>query len=133
MTYYAYLAFHDGIADPKRPWDRQPIAYIEFCRDRKEGPARIDRLVSKHPDLLPKDGWKKPMHYRLATDDNAVIEALKREIRLRLATKSIDRVGQRRLWAKTPGAPAGCYRLDFYEANAVLRDAIEKSGLYKPG
>lgn len=133
MTYYAYLAFHDGIANPKRPWDREPIAYIEFCRGRKEGPARMDRLVKKHPDLLPQEGWKKPMHYRLDTDDNQVIETMKREIRLRLATKSIDRHGMRRLWATKPGAPAGCYKLDFYEANHVLRDVLDKSGLYKPG
>jgi hypothetical protein len=133
MTYYAYLAFHDGVAEGTRYWDRKPIAYIEFCRGRKEGPARIERLCKEHADLLPQDGWKKPMHFRLDTDDNAVVEKMKREIRLRLATKSIDRHGMRRLWADKPGAPAGCYRLDFYEANAVLRDVLEKSGLYKPG
>lgn len=133
MTYYAYIGHHEGYRAPGSWAKRYPITFIEFVKDRKDGPARIDKLKRQHPDYLPQDGWSKPMHYALDTDDNAVIEGLKRQIRLKLATKSIDREGQRRLWADKPGAPAGCYRLDFYEANTILRETLRTSGLYKAG
>jgi hypothetical protein len=46
---------------------------------------------------------------------------------------SLTRNGERRMWARTPGAPAGFYRLDYHEANGILQDAIRQSNLYRPG
>lgn len=133
MPYYAYLAFNDGEVRPGQYWGRKPIAYVDFCKNKKDAGARLEQLIERHPDLLPAEGWRRIQHRKLDTEDNRVVERMKKDIRLRMATKSLSQTGERRLWAKTPGAPAGCYRLDYYEANQVLRDALDRSGLYRPG
>jgi hypothetical protein len=129
--YYAWMAFNDG-RRPGQYWGGRSLACIDFCKGRKDGKRRLELLLERHGDLLPQTGWRdRILHYELATDDNRVIEELKRDIRLRCATLSITRYGERRKWARTPGAPAGFYRLDYHEANGILQDAIRHSGFYK--
>jgi hypothetical protein len=129
--YYAWIAYNDGLYS--RDWRARPLACVDFCKDRKDGKRRLELLLERHGDLLPQEGWRdRILHYELATDDNRVVEALKRDIRLRCATLSLTRYGTRRKWARTPGAPAGFYRLEFHEANGIMQDAIRQSGLYKP-
>lgn len=133
MPYYAYLAHHPGREPDAPSWTRgEPITFIDFVKHRKDGKARLARLIAKHPDLLPQDGWAGIQHSTLDTEDDALIEAMKNRIRLKLATVSITSHGERRLWADTPGAPAGCYRLDSWEARRILRDECAESGLYRP-
>lgn len=136
MPYYAYLAYNEGL-DPNNRWatyGRKPIAIIDFVKRMKDGKQRLEKLIERHSDLLPAEGWKdRILHRKVDTDDNRVIERLKKEIRLKMATKSLLTTGERRLWARTPGAPAGCYRLPFYEANDILLSTLRQSGLYNPG
>ncbi len=130
--YYAYLAFNEGIT--KDYWNRKPIAMVDFVKNFKDAKQRVERLLIRHSDVLPATGWKdRIIHHAIDTNDNRVIEDLKKDIRLQLATLSLKRNGERRLWARTPGAPAGCYRLDFSDANGILQSAIRQSGLYKVG
>jgi hypothetical protein len=130
MPYYAYLASHAGT----NTWAPERIVFIDVVKGRKDGKQRLKRLLEKHKDLLPQDGWKQIMHRTLATEDNAVIEKLKNRVRLKIATLAITSSGERRLWADKPGAPAGCYRITDWEANKVFLDELYASGLYKtPG
>lgn len=133
MPYYAYIAHHEGY-DAKEPWRRRrPITCIEFVKGRKDGKARLERLLKKHP-FLPQTGWKERiMHSCVATEDNKVIEQLKNRIRRKCSTAALGSYDERRLWADQPGAPAGFYRLDFTDANRILRNELDASGLYRAG
>lgn len=132
MTYFVYIGHHEN--RPKGTWyGGKPIAFVDFVKGRKDGKDRLERLCAKHPEVLPTEGWSRLTHRKLDTDDNAVVERLKHEIRTRLSAISTGNTGERRLWSKKPSAPAGCYRLDFQIVNKVVTDAIQQSGLYRPG
>lgn len=133
MAYYAYIA-HNENRDPTQRWGRsEPIAFVDFVKARKDGKARLEQLCQRYPELLPAEGWSRLTHRGLETDDNRVIERLKTEMRLRLSAFSTGKTGERRLWSKKPKAPAGCYRLEFYEVNKIVTDMVNQSGLYRPG
>lgn len=134
MTYYAYLLCNEQI-DPDYRWRTNPICCVEFVKGKKLAQKRLEELCERHPQLPAPDddSWHRITHRGLKTDDNRVIERLKLDIRRRMATVSIDRHGSRRLWAKTVGAPAGWFRLSYQEANRIMTDVINDSGLYQPG
>ena len=132
MTYYIYIGHN-----PNRPANQRwgigdPISFVDVVRNRKDGKARIERLCEAYPELLPKEGWGRVTHRELDTDDNQVVEAIKNDIRVRLAAFSTGKTGERRMWARKPNAPAGFYNLEFYEVNKIVTDAIRASGLYRP-
>lgn len=135
MTYYVYIA-HNENRDTSggRAWGiSRPIAFVDFVRHRKDGKARLENICERHSNLLPQEGWGRVTHRAIDTDDNAVIERMKNDIRTKLAAISTAKTGERRLWARKPGSPAGCYRLEFWEVNRVVTQALNDSGLYRPG
>lgn len=133
MTYYVYIAHNEN--RPKGAWYRpgEPIAFVDFVKARKDGKDRLRRICERHPEVLPQEGWSRLTHRKIDTDDNAVIEKMKNDIRQKLAALSTGKTGERRLWARKPSAPAGCYRLEFWEVNKIVTQAINQSGLYRPG
>jgi hypothetical protein len=133
MTYFVYIAHHDNRPKDQRWGTGEPIAFVDFVKGRKDGADRLERICERFPEVLPQEGWSRLTHRKLGTDDNSVIEKLKNEIRVRLSALSTAKSGDRRLWARKPKSPAGCYRLEFFEVNKVVTDAIHQSGLYRPG
>ena len=133
MPYFVYIAHHDNRPKTQRWGPGKPIAFVDFVKARKDGKARLEKLCQRYPEILPDEGWSQLKHRKIDTEDNGLIEKMKHEIRIRLAAYSTGKTGERRLWARKPNAPAGCYRLEFHEVNMIVTQVIEDSGLYRHG
>lgn len=130
MPYFTYVAYNANPKDPNRPYlGRNSIGFIEFVKGRKDGRQRLDALIDRHPDFLPRDGWDRIQHMTLDTEDNEIIERMKLDVRRSLAAISRSETGRPRLWHNTPGAPAACYRLDKWTLNRVQSNVVDRSGL----
>lgn len=133
--FYAYLLCNDR-TDPNYRWSTDPICHIEVVKGSKDGIKRFEELCERHSAFLPPaddDGWHRITQRAIDAPNNAWIDKWKLEIQRRLAAVSIVRHGSRRLWARSVGAPSGWYRISYTDANAILTEMLNSSGLYVRG